>query len=149
MKLHDLTESKNMLGSFKKDIQMINNHQEQYFHNVFSGEIDILNQDNFNKVKEWRIFYALEDRSFYETELSIVLKNEKEYAVINYYNAGVNVGKFMQVFITNNKEELKKFFKKTFIFNRFNGRIDNQLYPRFDFDNLIDIFPEVNLLTIK
>lgn len=145
MKLHDLTESKNMLGSFKKDIQMIDNHQEKFFKSIFSGGLDVVNQEKFNKVKNWSVFYALEDKSFDDTELSIVMKNEKEYAVINYYSAGKNIGAFTQVFITSNKEQLKKDFKKTFLINRFSGR-SNTVFPKFNFDSLIDFFPEINII---
>lgn len=146
MKLHDLTESQKMLASFKKDIQTINNHQDKFFQNRLVGEIDIQNKENFNKIKDWNIFFALEDKCVYANELAIILKSEEKYAVINYYNAGDSVATFMKVVIIDNKTQLKHFFKTTFAFNGLDEVNDKITSPRFDFDTLIDLFPEVKSL---
>lgn len=143
MKLHDLTESIHMLESFKKDLNTIENNKNQFFYNRFSGELNVEQIQLFEKIKEWKLIYAFEDSCSYAKELAIVLKNTENYGVISYYNAGQSVGTKMKIYIVNNKEELKNVFEKTFSFNGLDDVTDKRIQPRFDFNSVIDNFPEI------
>lgn len=136
-----------MLASFQNDIKLIDTYQDRFFYNRITGNINVKSKENFNTIKDWRIFFALEDKGLYTSELAILLKNEHQYAVINYYNAGQSVATYMNVEIVNNKNELKQLFKTIFIINTVDEVTKKMVPASFDFNDLIDLFPDVKQLT--
>lgn len=143
MKLHDLTENVTMLESFKKDIRTIDSNKENFFFDRFSGNMNIDYLESFEQVKQWKLVYAFEDSCAYAKELAMVLKSNDRYGVISYYNAGQSIATNMKVVIMKDKEELREFFDKVFIFNGLDDVTDKRIAPRFDFHSIIDNFPEL------
>lgn len=143
MKLHDLTESIHMLESFKKDLNTIEKNKKQFFYSPFSGEINNEQIQVFEEIKNWKLIYAFEDSCSYAKELAMVLKNNESYGVVSYYNAGQSVATKMKIYIAKNKEELKSIFEKTFIFNGLDDITHKRIQQRFDFNSIIDNFPEI------
>lgn len=143
MKTHDLTEHIQLLDSFKKDLKTIENNKEHFFYNGLMQEMDQESLDLFEKIKNWKLIYAFEDACSYAKELAIVLKGETEYGVINYYNAGQSITTNLKIYIASDKEELKELFEHFFIFNGRDDIQDKRINPRFDFNSIIDNFPDL------
>lgn len=143
MKSHNLTFHNEIYELFKNDLIRMDKNKSYLFFNRMSQKLDEVNVSNFDKVKDWELIHAFEDSCFYADELAIVLKDKKEYAVLNYYNAGPTVVTNMRVEIVSNKQELKEVFNKSFAFNGLDSITNQRIAPRFDFGEIIDKFPEV------
>ena len=143
MKTHDLTEHIQLLDSFKKDLQTIENNKGHFFYNGLTQEMDQESIATFDEIKNWKLIYAFEDSCSYAKELAMVLKGDNQYAVINYYNAGQSIATNLKIYIAADKEELKELFEHFFIFNGRDDIQDKRMSPRFDFNSIIDNFPDL------
>jgi hypothetical protein len=110
----------------------------------FGGELDSKEIKAFESISGWKPLYSIEDSCLYASELAYIVTDDKKYGVISHYNAGGSVLDHTKIIIAENKEELKEAFTKLFAFNGLDSVTDKRVYPRFDFDSLVDSFPELN-----
>lgn len=142
MKVIKLDENEQGLRKVSSDIETINQNKSQFFYDALFGEIDKKEVESFEKVKSWKPIYSIEDSCSYASELAYILTENKEYALISHYNSGGSALDHTKIIIAKDKEELKEAFGKLFAFNGLDSITDKRVAPRFDFDSLVDSFPD-------
>jgi hypothetical protein len=153
MKIAKLDEDEQSFSKVVTNIEMIGNNTSHFFFDSFCGDVDKKEVKAFNKVKSWKPIYALEDSCFYASEFAYVLTNDKEFAVISHYNAGGSMLDHTKTLMAKDKEQLKEELNKLFAFNGLDPVTDKRVSPRFDFNTLVDSFPNMdskeNVVNVK
>lgn len=149
MKITKLDENEKSLNKVVSDIKMIGDNSSEFFFDRFDGDVDEDQVKAFNNIKSWQPIYALEDSCFYASETAYVLANNTEYAVISHYNAGGSILDHTKILMASDKQQLKDELNKLFAFNGLDSVTDQRIAPRFDFNTLVDSFPEDNAVKPK
>jgi hypothetical protein len=144
MRVTNLLENEAALTKVLSDIEQINNHKEHFFYDRFSDELDDKEVKAFDSIKTWKPVFSIEDSCLYASELAYLVTDDKRYALISHYNAGGSVLDHTKIIVAENKQELKEAFTNLFAFNGLDSVTDKRVAPRFDFDALVDSFPELN-----
>lgn len=145
MRVANLMENPNALTKVVSDIEQINNNKGHFFYDRFGDELDSKEIKAFESISNWKPIFSIEDSCLYASELAYVLTDNKKYALISHYNAGGSVLDHTKIIIADNKQELKNAFNQLFAFNGLDSITDKRVAPRFDFDTLVDTFPDLEV----